>query len=310
MTAAEPALPARDPSARLSDALLDPARADRTMLLLLAGYAAVWTLYASISQSSHDIHPDMAELISWSRNLSLGYLKHPPLAAWLVRLWFSVMPLADWSYYLLAMLMPTIALWIVWRLSADYLTLDKRVAGVVLLMFVPFYNFLAVKFNVNTMLLPAWAATTLFFLRSYRTRSVFYGALAGFGAGACVLGKYWSVFLLAGLLVAALSDTRRSAYFRSAAPWIAITIGFAVFSPNLFWLYQFDFVPLEYANAMHGAHSFARTALKSLTYLAGTAAYAAVPIVLVLATVRPGRTAIADMAWPPEPERRLAVATF
>lgn len=116
MTAAEPALPARDPSARLSDALLDPARADRTMLLLLAGYAAVWTLYASISQSSHDIHPDMAELISWSRNLSLGYLKHPPLAAWLVRLWFSVMPLADWSYYLLAMLMPTIALWIVWRL--------------------------------------------------------------------------------------------------------------------------------------------------------------------------------------------------
>jgi hypothetical protein len=178
MTAAEPALPARDPSARLSDALLDPARADRTMLLLLAGYAAVWTLYASISQSSHDIHPDMAELISWSRNLSLGYLKHPPLAAWLVRLWFSVMPLADWSYYLLAMLMPTIALWIVWRLSADYLTLDKRVAGVVLLMFVPFYNFLAVKFNVNTVLLPAWAATTLFFQRSYRTRSVFYGALA------------------------------------------------------------------------------------------------------------------------------------
>lgn len=61
---------------------------------------------------------------------------------------------------------------------ADYLTLDKRVAGVVLLMFVPFYNFLAVKFNVNTVLLPAWAATTLFFLRSYRTRSVFYGALA------------------------------------------------------------------------------------------------------------------------------------
>ena len=158
MTAAEPALPARDPSARLSDALLDPARADRTMLLLLAGYAAVWTLYASISQSSQDIHPDMAELISWSPNLSLGYLKHPPLAAWLVRLWFSVMPLADWSYYLLAMLMPTIALWIVWRLSADYLTLDKRVAGVVLLMFVPFYNFLAVKFNVNTVLLPAWAA--------------------------------------------------------------------------------------------------------------------------------------------------------
>ena len=79
----------------------------------------------------------MAELISWSRDLSFGYPKHPPFGAWLVRLWFSVFPLADWSYYLLAMLMPTIALWIVWRLSADYLDVEKRVVGVALLMLDP-----------------------------------------------------------------------------------------------------------------------------------------------------------------------------
>ena len=67
----------------------------------------------------------MTELIAWSRDLAWGY-KHPPFAAALVRLWFSVFPVADWSYYLLAMLMPAIALWIVWRLSADYL--DAREA--------------------------------------------------------------------------------------------------------------------------------------------------------------------------------------
>jgi hypothetical protein len=37
--------------------------------------------------------------------------------------------------------MPTIALWIVWRVSADYLEIDKRVAGVALLTLIPFYNF-------------------------------------------------------------------------------------------------------------------------------------------------------------------------
>jgi len=127
---------------RLSKTLLDAARCDRAMVLLLTGYAVTWTLYGGIAKSSQDLHPDMAELISWSRDLSFGYLKHPPLAAWVVRLWFSVFPLADWSYYLLAMLMPTIALWIVWRLSADHLEIEKRVISVALLTLIAFYNFM------------------------------------------------------------------------------------------------------------------------------------------------------------------------
>ena len=156
----------------------------------------------------------MTELIAWSRDLALGYFKHPPLAAWLiVRLWFGVFPVTEWSYYLLAMLMPALALWIAWRLSADYLDAEKRVVGLALLTLVPFFNFHALKFNVNTVLMPLWAATTFWFLRSYRTRSALYAALAGVGAAGCMLGKYWSVFLLAGLVVAALIDRRRARLF-------------------------------------------------------------------------------------------------
>jgi 4-amino-4-deoxy-L-arabinose transferase-like glycosyltransferase len=294
MIAAEFARLARNPFGRLFDALVDAARCNRAMLLLLIGYAATWTLYGSIARSSQDLHPDMTELISWSRDLSLGYFKHPPLAAWLVRLWFSVFPLTDWSYYLLAMLMPTIALWIVWKLSADYLEIEKRVVGVALLMLIPFYNFHALKFNVNTVLLPMWAATTFWFLRSYKTHNALYSTLTGIGAAACMLGKYWSVFLLAALIVAALIDSRRSAYFRSAAPWITVIAGFAVLGSHLVWLYQHDFVPFEYAIAKHGASSFAGAAVKAFAYLAGSAAYAAAPVVLVLAVARPDRATIAD----------------
>ena len=299
MIAAEFARLARNPFGRLFDALVDAARCDRAMLLLLIGYAATWTLYGSIARSSQDLHPDMTELISWSRDLSLGYLKHPPLAAWLVRLWFSVFPLTDWSYYLLAMLMPTIALWIVWRLSADYLEIEKRVVGVALLMLIPFYNFHALKFNVNTVLLPTWAATTFWFLRSYETRSALYSALAGVGAAACMLGKYWSVFLLAGLIVAALIDSRRSTYFRSAAPWITIVAGFAVLGPHLVWLYQqrLRAVRIRNRKACRELRLLARRS-NALAYLAGSVAYVAAPIVVVLVVARPDHGTIADMIWP------------
>ena len=293
-------------------ALFDATRCNRAMLLLLAGYAATWSLYASIARSSQDLHPDMAELISWSRDLSLGYLKHPPLAAWLVRLWFSVFPLTDWSYYLLAMLMPTIALWIAWRLSADYLEIEKRVVGVALLMLVPFYNFHALKFNVNTVLLPTWAATTLWFLHSYKTGKPIYSALTGVGAAACMLAKYWSVFLLIGLVVAALLDSRRSDYLRSSAPWITTVVGLAVLGPHLIWLFYHQFAPFEYAIAKHVASSFGGVGVTTLAYLGGLAAYAAAPLLCVMAAAGPGpnRRTIADIEWPADGDRRMAAVAF
>jgi 4-amino-4-deoxy-L-arabinose transferase-like glycosyltransferase len=293
----------------LRGALIDPARRERAVLVSLAAYLALWTLYGTIAKSSQGLHPDMTELIAWSRDLAWGY-KHPPLAALIVRLWFSLFPLAEWSYYLLAMLMPTIALWIVWRLSADYLDIEKRVVGLALLMLIPFFNFHALKFNVNTVLMPAWAATTFWFLRSYKTRSPIYAALAGVGAAACMLGKYWSVFLLAGLAVAALIDKHRAGYFRSAAPWITVVVGVVVLGPHLAWLVQHDFAPFGYAMYVHGNKPFTAAAYSVLGYLAGSAGYVAIPVIIVLAAARPSRATIADMAWPGDTERRLVAAAF
>ena len=294
---------------RLHDALTDPARRERNVLLALVAYALVWTLYGTIAKSSQGLHPDMTELIAWSRDLAWGF-KHPPLAAALVWLWFKIFPVAEWSYYLLAMLMPATALWIVWRLSADYLDVEKRVAGLALLMLVPFFNFHALKYNVNTVLLPAWAATTFWFLRAYKTRSALYSALAGFGAAGAMLGKYWSVFLLAGLALAALIDARRARYFRSPAPWITVLVGLVLLVPHLLWLYRHDFESFGYALQVHGEKPFAATAIGVLGYLAGSIGYVAVPLIVVFVFARPSRAVMADMAWPADADRRLAAAAF
>jgi 4-amino-4-deoxy-L-arabinose transferase-like glycosyltransferase len=296
--------------ARLRAALIDPARRERSVLVALAVYAVLWTAYATIAKASQGLHPDMTELIAWSRDLAWGFDKHPPLAAALVWLWFQVFPLAEWSYYLLAMLMPALALWIVWRLTADYLDIEKRVVGVALLTVVPFFNFHALKYNVNTVLLPLWAAATFAFLRSYRTRSVGWAALAGALAAACMLGKYWSAFLLAGLALAALIDARRGRYFRSPAPWITVAVGLAVLAPHLVWLAHHAFLPFSYAVGVHADKPFGWSAFSALGYLAGSLGYVALPLIIVLVTAWPNRATLADMAWPAEQERRFAAAAF
>jgi 4-amino-4-deoxy-L-arabinose transferase-like glycosyltransferase len=295
---------------RWRDALVDPARRERTVLVSLAIYVLLWTVYGTIAKSSQGLHPDMTEVIAWSRDLSLGHLKHPPFAGWLVRLWFTVFPIAGWSYYLLAMLMPAITLWIVWRMSTEYLDVDKRIIGIALLTFVPFFNFHALKFNVNTVLLPLWAATSWFFLVSVRTRSPYWALLAGVAAACAMLGKYWSIFLLAGLVLAALVDRRRAAYFRSAAPWITIVAGLIVLAPHLLWLVQSDFESFSYAMLVHGDKPFAATVAAALAYVAGAFGYIALPLVIAGAITRPGVQTLSDIVWPQETERRLVAAAF
>jgi Dolichyl-phosphate-mannose-protein mannosyltransferase len=309
MTAAAFFLSARNRFERLFDALTDPARCERTMLLVLAGYLATWSLYATVAKSSQDIHTDMGEMVAWAHDAGIGTPKHPPFAAWLVRVWFAVLPRQDWAYYVFAILLATVALWVAWRVAARYLPPDKRVVGIALLTLVPFYNVHAIKYNANTVLTPLWALTTWWFLRSFETRRVGWAALAGIAAAAAMLGKYWSVTLLAGLSLAALRDPRRDAYFSSAAPYVTLAIATMALTPHIDWLMAHQFAPFGYAIGAHPA-TFATAVVSALYFIAAGFCYIAAPLVLTLLAARPGGAAIADTLWPTDPQRRTLVVAF
>ncbi|HEX8829083.1 MAG TPA: glycosyltransferase family 39 protein, partial [Xanthobacteraceae bacterium] len=309
MTVASLTRPKRNPFDRVFDALIDPARSERTVLVLLAGYLAAWSVYGAIAKSSQDLHFDIGEMFAWSHQVSLSAPTHPPLGAWLVRLWFAVMPRQDWAFYLFAILVATVALWIAWRLAGRYLTPDKRVLGLALLTLLPFYNFHALKFNASSVLTPFWAATTWWFLRSFDSRRPGWAALAGFAAGAAMLGKYWSIFLLAGLGLAALMDPRRAAYFRSSAPWVTIAAGAAVLAPHLFFIATHGFSTVDFAFTSH-ATTLASAAVDSLYFLASVIGYIAAPIVLGALATAPSAAAIRDTLAPSTPERRMALIAF
>jgi len=297
------------PFERMLDALTDPQRCERAAVWLLTAYCAAWALYGVLAKGSQDVHFDMGEMVAWSRDAGIGTPKHPPLAAWLAGAWFRIFPQADGAYYLFAMVLATFALWVAWRLSEGYLEAEKRVAGLLLLTFIPFFNFHALKYNANTVLIPLWALVTWTFLRSYETRSLFWAALAGAAATAAMMGKYWSVFLLAGLGSAALADSRRGNYFRSAAPWVTVAVGAILFAPHVLWLVGQDFAPFTYAVVAHQS-TLASSALSGLGFLLGVAGYIAPAVVLSAAATRPSRAAISDTVWPYGPARRFALIAF
>ena len=237
-----------------------------------------------IAKSSQDLNADMAEMVVWTRELALGYPKHPPLLAWILWAWFKVFPLADWAYFLLAVVTVAAGIFLAIELCAEWLAREKLAAVPFLLAAIPFYNFLGLKFDQNSVLIPLWALAMWAMLRALDTRHPRLGGARGLAAAAAMLTKYWSVFLLAAL---ALRGAGRPAgareYFRSAAPWVTAGVFLAAVAPHVWWLIVENFPPITWVTTRRfAAVDSGSLALVAAAMLGGTAAYAGVALALVL----------------------------
>lgn len=294
---------------RLVEGLADPARRRRAALAFVLGYGALWFVYGVIAKSSQDMNADMAEMVVWTREPALGYSKHPPLLAWILWVWFRVFPLADWAYILLSIVTLMAGIWLAIELAAEWLSGEKLAAVGFLLATIPFYNFLGLKWDQNSILIPLWALAMWAMLRALDTRRDVWAALAALAAAAAMLSKYWSVFLIAALSLAALFHPKRADYFRSRTPWVTAFVFLAALAPHVWWLVVNDFPPITWVTWRRMSVSFSDTLLSLFEYAAGTAAYGAFAILLVLIFARPVLRGLPDGFFPRD-ERRSAAILF
>jgi len=217
------------------------------LLGFLLSYCAIMFAFALVARGWGPLHADMTEAWAWGKEFQLGYGKHPPIYAWIAGAWFQWMPRTNWSFHLLSILSAGIGLAGVWMLAGLWLGVLGRWAAVLFLLLTPSWTLWALKFNANSILLCFWSWTAYFFLASLLTRGLAYAALAGVAGAMAMLSKYYSIILLATLLVVAVLHPDRGRYFRSAAPYITAAFGAAFIAAHVWWLVQSDFPTFTYA---------------------------------------------------------------
>ena len=255
-------------------------------LAILAVFVSIWTAYSVISAAPAAIHNDLAEAYVWGREFQFGYSKHPPFWAWVVGLWFEVFPRADWAFALLATLNAGLGLYGSWMLIGDFADADRRLAATVLLLLTPFYTFLALKYNANSIFLSLWPWTLHFFVRSIDKRRLTDAILFGLFMGFALLSKYFALILAATCFLAALVHPARRAYFASAAPYLSFVVAALLFAPHLWWLARSDAPPLQYFK--HKTDLGVTAALDACAVLlAGAVAFHSIIIALIYFTKGP-----------------------
>jgi 4-amino-4-deoxy-L-arabinose transferase-like glycosyltransferase len=284
------------------------ARGERVVVTCaLACFFTLWTLFHTISNIAVSTDSDTSEVSVWAQHFAFGY-KHPPLTAWIFSLWFSIFERSDFAVHLLAGVIVTSSLAVTWRLLRDHLDMNRALVGLAALTLVPLYTFLAPTMDANTVMMPFWPAALLFYLRARKLHGKRDAALAGAFAGLAFLGKYWAIYLIAGMAVASVVGIGTKKFWRSRAPYVMAASAAIVVAPHLYW-YIAERGGDNYAfltEAVLNADSFDRVLSRSGNYLVGSVAYVAGPLIF-LAALHPGRRAFADIVWPHDADRQQAL---
>lgn len=240
-------------------------------------YLLAWSLVPPLLSSSFPL--DVVESLTWGREWQWGYYKHPPLAPWVLHLFWRAF--GEVGPYLLSQVCIATTLWFVWCTGRRLMAPERALIGTVLTMSVFFYTRPALEFNHNIAQMPVWAALgwcLLAALQDGRKRQwLLLGVLAGLG----MLTKYSVGILLACLgLYLVLSPARR--VLRQSGPWLGLALALIVFAPHLVWLWQTDWLPLAYASRRAAAEGGSHGARLAAVMFLGTQLLNHLPMALIV----------------------------
>jgi 4-amino-4-deoxy-L-arabinose transferase-like glycosyltransferase len=203
--------------------------------LRLALLAVVLTAVRLAFAGTIHLTEDEAYYRLWALHLQSGYLDHPPMIAWWIRLGQLAVGDGPLGVRLLPCLGTGLATWLVGD-TVRALGLSDRVAARAALWWNATFT-IALGGILATPDTPAcffWIACVWCLARTQGPRAPFWWLAAGVAAGLCCLAKYSGFFLAPGVLLW-LVLAGRAGDLRRPWPWIAAAAAVAVFLPNLLW---------------------------------------------------------------------------
>ncbi|MBS0273301.1 MAG: glycosyltransferase family 39 protein [Proteobacteria bacterium] len=199
-----------------------------------------------------------AYAVAGGRLFSLSYFDHPPLHFWLAQ--SGAMAFGDTGWARL----PFIALgagssWLMFALTRSLFGERAGVWATLIFNLSIFFclvagNWMLPDGPLNFFLLAA--ALTLSPLAKGEKLSMMRWAAAGLLAGLAALSKYHGLVFVAGVFAFLVSSVWGRRVLRTGAPWLAVLVAAAVFSPVLIWNAQHGWISFGFqgARAATGRH--------------------------------------------------------
>ena len=209
----------------------------------LIAYAVVLRL---IYAGSVELMPEETYYWNYSRHLDFGYLDHPPMVAWLIRLGTALFGQTEFGVRAGALCCGAITSVFIYKLTRNLFGSAAAVAALLLVQALPYFFLSGLLITPDAPLAAAWAASLYFLERALIGNQSRAWWFAGISLGLGMISKYSIAILVPVTMVFMLWDSTSRRWWRRADPYVAALLGLAIFSPVLVWNAQHEWASFAF----------------------------------------------------------------
>jgi dolichol-phosphate mannosyltransferase len=172
---------------------------------------------------------------NYGQHLAWGYLDHPPMVGWMIRLFTFPLGDSEFAVRLGPFLFWFIGAVFVYKLTKKIFDSDVALNSLFLYALLPYFFGVSFVALPDSCLVACWAGALYFFYRFIieENRAAFIGI--GFFIGVGLLSKYTIVLLAAAALLFFAIDRKGRIWLGRPQVYLSVAMALFIFSPVIFW---------------------------------------------------------------------------
>ena len=207
----------------------------------------------------------------WSLNPDFGYYSKPPMVAWAILLSTSLLGDTIFGLKIMASIFYAGTAVCIFKLTA-YFTRHTHslehacIAGLIFLS-VPIVSFNSEFITTDAPLFFFWSLTLYLFTLALDQNKLHLWIYTGIAAGLGMLSKYTMAALPLAFFLFLLYSKNQRHYLTTYGPWLGAIIAGLIFSLNIYWNIQHDWIALKHTQDISKTHSTTLNFLSLLSFL-------------------------------------------
>jgi dolichol-phosphate mannosyltransferase len=193
-----------------------------------------------------DLLPEEAYYWNYSRHLDIGYLDHPPMVAWLIRLGTAAVGQSQFGVRVGAVCCGVITSVFTYRLTRNLFGEASALAALVLAQALPFFFLSGLLMTPDAPLTAAWAASLYYLERALIAGRSGAWWRVGLALGCGAISKYSIGLLVPVTLAFMLWDHKSRRWWWRWEPYVAALLALAIFSPVILWNAQHEWASFTF----------------------------------------------------------------
>lgn len=216
------------------------------LLLLVAALSlAAYRLWV-IGAADITLDVEEAYYLYWSAHPDLGYYSKPPMVAWLLALFTSLVGTSVWGIKLVSLVLHTATGLIVYSLGRRLYSPTVGLMSGLVFLTVPIMGAMSLYTTTDAPLHFFWALTLRLFVEARDRRTLFWWLATGLAAGLGLMSKYTMGMLAIGVLLYLLFDREHRRLLLTPGLWLGALTAALVWLPNLWWNAQHNFISFRH----------------------------------------------------------------